>query len=102
MIWNNSISMCLSLSPWLCKIMMYAFHIHLCFLLLGVPYSEHSSYSELKEFVQFLRPGHVVSTVGGASARKAAESQCRKWMNEKKYEGKKQISIDSMFSKVNS
>ncbi|TKY64827.1 DNA ligase 1 [Spatholobus suberectus] len=35
-----------------------SFHIHL------VPYSEHSNYDELREYVKFLKPKRVVPTVG--------------------------------------
>ncbi|PIN13556.1 ATP-dependent DNA ligase I [Handroanthus impetiginosus] len=35
-----------------------SFEIHL------VPYSEHSNYDELREYVKFLKPKHVVPTVG--------------------------------------
>eukprot|EP00188_Purpureofilum_apyrenoidigerum_P001297 Plantae.Rhodophyta-Purpureofilum_apyrenoidigerum.ctg1697.p1 GENE.Plantae.Rhodophyta-Purpureofilum_apyrenoidigerum.ctg1697~~Plantae.Rhodophyta-Purpureofilum_apyrenoidigerum.ctg1697.p1 ORF type:complete len:531 (+),score=69.74 Plantae.Rhodophyta-Purpureofilum_apyrenoidigerum.ctg1697:166-1758(+) len=40
--------------------------------LYGVPYSEHSSYEELLEWVGFLRPKRVVPTVGGGTVSKEA------------------------------
>lgn len=53
------------------------------YIIIGVPYSEHSSYSELKEFVQCLRPDTIVSIVGGHMARSRAQSLCTDWMRTK-------------------
>ena len=58
---------------------------YLCTLSLssvGVPYSEHSSFSELRDFVQYLKPDEVISTVGGVKVRRDAETQCYKWLQE--------------------
>lgn len=48
----------------------------------GIPYSEHSSFAELKRFVQWLRPHQIVPTVNNGSwaARKAMEKHFREWL----------------------
>ncbi|CAM9216231.1 unnamed protein product [Lampetra fluviatilis] len=46
----------------------------------GVPYSEHSSYSELRLFVRRLAPSRVVPTVVPAPA--AIRSALRRWLGE--------------------
>ncbi|KAF7666532.1 hypothetical protein LDENG_00102930 [Lucifuga dentata] len=54
----------------------------------GIPYSEHSSFLELKRFVQWLRPLKIIPTVnnGSWSSRKAMEKCFREWLMETKAE----------------
>ncbi|KJE92159.1 hypothetical protein CAOG_03178 [Capsaspora owczarzaki ATCC 30864] len=49
----------------------------------GVPYSEHSSFSELGEFVAALKATKVIPTVniGSAESRARMENHIRSWMN---------------------
>lgn len=48
----------------------------------GVPYSEHSSFSELKKFVQFLNPKYVFPTVnvGNAQCRNQMAMYFKQWL----------------------
>ncbi|XP_064382971.1 DNA cross-link repair 1A protein-like isoform X2 [Halichondria panicea] len=49
----------------------------------GIPYSEHSSYTELREFVQYLRPLKIIPTVDNASSKRREEMQknFREWLS---------------------
>ncbi|XP_043110153.1 DNA cross-link repair 1A protein [Puntigrus tetrazona] len=50
----------------------------------GIPYSEHSSFLELKRFVQWLQPRKIIPTVnvGSWRSRKAMEGFFREWQTE--------------------
>ncbi|XP_027757901.1 DNA cross-link repair 1A protein [Empidonax traillii] len=50
----------------------------------GIPYSEHSSYLEMKHFVQWLKPRKIIPTVniGDWRARSLMEKHFRDWMTE--------------------
>ncbi|KAK9541951.1 hypothetical protein VZT92_001962 [Zoarces viviparus] len=54
--------------------------------LTGIPYSEHSSFLELKRFVQWLQPLKIIPTVNNGSwaSSKALEKCFSEWLMETK------------------
>jgi DNA cross-link repair 1A protein len=49
----------------------------------GIPYSEHSSFTELRRFVQFLKPAEVIPTVHAecSTKRTAMMKHFRQWLS---------------------
>lgn len=56
------------------------------FFFLGIPYSEHSSFLELKRFVQWLKPLKIIPTVNNGSwdSRRAMGQFFSEWLLESK------------------
>ncbi|KAL3051495.1 hypothetical protein OYC64_001693 [Pagothenia borchgrevinki] len=61
-------------------------HINGNISIYGVPYSEHSSFLEMKRFVQWLQPLKIIPTVNNGSwaSRKAMEKCFSEWLSEAK------------------
>ena len=51
----------------------------------GIPYSEHSSFNELKACIQGLRPCKIIPTVNNSSAheRDKMQKMFREWLSER-------------------
>ena len=65
----------------------------------GIPYSEHSSYTEMKEFCQFIKADKILPTVnnGNPQARKKMEALFESWAKESPSKHMRQQKLGAFF-----
>ena len=51
----------------------------------GIPYSEHSGFSEMRRFIRYFRPRQIIPTVGVglAAQRKKMEDTFKEWLSNR-------------------
>jgi DNA cross-link repair 1A protein len=65
----------------------------------GIPYSEHSSFTELRRFVQFLKPAEVIPTVHAerSTKRTAMMKYFKQWLSESSVPSLKQKRVEDQY-----
>jgi len=65
----------------------------------GIPYSEHSSFAELRRFVQFLKPAEIIPTVNVAdhAKRNAMTKYFKQWLSEPSVSPLKRKTVEGVY-----